>query len=124
VAASRKRATAKDTKPRSAAGWFIYVLRCADDTLYTGATNDLERRLARHLSGKGAAYTRSRLPVTLVYSEPAADRGAALRREAAIKRLPRAEKLVLVAGAVEFEVAAVPRLRAAGRARKTAAAGD
>ncbi|WPB82866.1 GIY-YIG nuclease family protein [Archangium violaceum] len=69
---------------------------CRDGTLYTGATNNLERRVATHNKGRGAAYTRARLPVTLVWSEPAADRGAALRREAALKRLSRAEKLRLV----------------------------
>jgi putative endonuclease len=80
----------------SDASWKVYMLRCRDGTLYTGATNDLERRLATHNRGKGAAYTRARLPVTLVWSESAADRGAALRREAALKRLSRAEKLRLV----------------------------
>jgi putative endonuclease len=74
----------------------VYMLRCGDGTLYTGATNDLERRLAAHGRGRGAAYTRARLPVTLVWSEPAESRGAALRREAALKRLPRAQKLRLV----------------------------
>ncbi|MFE8604912.1 GIY-YIG nuclease family protein [Archangium violaceum] len=69
---------------------------CRDGTLYTGATNNLERRVATHNKGRGAAYTRARLPVTLVWSEPAADRGAALRREAALKRLSRTEKLRLV----------------------------
>jgi putative endonuclease len=73
------------------------MLRCRDGTLYTGATNDLERRLATHGRGKGAAYTRARLPVTLVWSEPAEDRSAALRREAALKRLSRGEKLRLIA---------------------------
>jgi putative endonuclease len=72
------------------------MLRCRDGTLYTGATNDLARRLATHQRGRGAAYTRARLPVTLVWSEPAANRGAALRREAALKKLSRAEKLRLV----------------------------
>jgi putative endonuclease len=72
------------------------MLRCRDGTLYTGATNDLERRLATHGRGRGAAYTRARLPVTLVWSEPVGDRGAALRREAAIKRLSRGDKLRLV----------------------------
>lgn len=76
--------------------WSVYILRCEDGTLYTGATNDVERRVARHARGKGAAYTRSRLPVTLVFQEPAADKGAALRREAQIKRLTRAEKLALL----------------------------
>ncbi|XXF81495.1 GIY-YIG nuclease family protein [Myxococcaceae bacterium GXIMD 01537] len=75
------------------------MLRCRDGTLYTGATNHLERRLATHNRGRGAAYTRARLPVALVYSEPALDRSAALRREAALKRLSRAEKLRLVRAA-------------------------
>lgn len=72
------------------------MLRCRDGTLYTGATNNLERRLATHGRGRGAAYTRARLPVTLVWSELVGERGAALRREAALKRLSRAEKLLLV----------------------------
>ena len=76
--------------------WAVYVLRCGDGTLYTGATRDLERRLGQHRAGRGARYTRSRLPVSLVYREAARDRGAALRREAALKRLTRAEKLRLV----------------------------
>lgn len=82
-----------------APSWNVYMLRCHDGTLYTGATNNLERRLATHNRGRGAAYTRARLPVTLVYSEPAEDRSAALRREAALKRLSRAQKLRLVRGA-------------------------
>lgn len=77
-------------------GWAVYMLRCCDGSLYTGATNDLPARLKRHQAGKGAAYTRSRLPVRLVFSEPAADRSGALRREAALKRLTRDEKLALV----------------------------
>jgi len=76
--------------------WYVYMLRCRDDSLYTGCTDDVERRLAVHLSGKGAKYTRSRLPVTLVYQEEVADKSAALRREAAIKGLTRAEKLALL----------------------------
>jgi putative endonuclease len=75
----------------------VYLLRCRDGSLYAGATNDLARRLERHARGEGARYTRSRLPVVLVHAERAADRGAALRREAAVKRLSRAEKLALVA---------------------------
>jgi len=73
----------------------VYLLRCRDGTLYTGITNDLERRLESHQRGTGSAYTRSRLPVALVYQEELPDRGAALRREAAIRRLSRAEKLAL-----------------------------
>lgn len=80
-------------------GWRVYILRCGDGTLYTGATNDLARRLSAHAAGRGARYTRSRLPVTLAWSAPARGRSGALRREASIKGLSRAEKLGLVAGA-------------------------
>ncbi|AKQ69609.1 putative endonuclease containing a URI domain protein [Myxococcus hansupus] len=83
--------------PDESPSWTVYILRCCDGTLYTGATNNLERRLATHGRGRGAAYTRARLPVTLVWSEAAEDRGAALRREAAIKRLSRADKLRMLA---------------------------
>jgi putative endonuclease len=72
------------------------MLRCGDGSLYSGATNDLERRLSRHQAGKGAAYTRSRLPVRLVFTERAGSIGAALQREAALKRLTRPQKLALV----------------------------
>ena len=74
----------------------VYILRCADGTLYTGCTNDLSRRLAAHNAGKGAKYTRSRRPVELVYREEVPDKSAALRREAAIKGLSRGEKLALI----------------------------
>lgn len=77
--------------------WTVYMLRCRDGSLYTGVTNDLDRRLATHRAGKGAAYTRSRLPVRLVYTERRGTRGAAQSREAAIKRLPRVAKLALTA---------------------------
>ena len=77
-------------------GWWVYILRCGDGTLYTGMTDDPERRLAAHRSGHGAKYTRGRGPLELVYSEACGTRGDALRREAAIKRLPRAKKLRLV----------------------------
>jgi putative endonuclease len=77
--------------------WTVYVARCRDGTLYTGVTTDLERRLAEHNAGRGCAYTRSRLPVTLVYYEPVDDRSRALRREYAIKQLARAEKEALAA---------------------------
>ena len=76
--------------------YFVYLLHCSDGTLYTGCTNDLDRRLAAHNAGKGAKYTRSRRPVTLVYWEQAADRSAALRREWAIKHLTRQQKLELI----------------------------
>lgn len=76
--------------------WCVYMLRCRDNTLYTGSTNDLPRRLAAHNAGRGAKYTRSRLPVTLAYTEPCADRPAALRREYALKQLTKAEKEALI----------------------------
>lgn len=89
--AKTKRALRPATPP-----WQVYLLRCRDGSLYAGATVDIRRRLAAHQSGRGAAYTRSRRPVELVYAEPARDRSAALRREAALKRLPRLAKLELV----------------------------
>lgn len=78
--------------------WYVYILRCCDGTLYTGSTNNMPRRLSQHQKGRGAKYTRSRLPLTLVYQEPQPDRSAALRREAAIKRLSRQKKLAIIAG--------------------------
>jgi putative endonuclease len=78
--------------------WTVYLARCRDGTLYTGVTTDPARRLAEHNAGCGGAYTRSRMPVILVYWEQAPDRSLALRRERAIKRLSRAEKESLVAG--------------------------
>jgi putative endonuclease len=76
----------------------MYVLACGDGSLYTGVTNDLARRLRAHAAGRGGAYTRARRPVRLVFVEGQAGRGAALRREAAVKRLARAAKLALVRG--------------------------
>ena len=76
----------------------VYILRCADGTLYTGWTTDLERRLRAHNSGQGAKYTRGRRPVRLVYREEQLTRSAAQRREAAIRRLSRADKLKLIEG--------------------------
>lgn len=76
--------------------YFVYMLRCGDDTLYTGSTDDVARRLAVHQSGKGAKYTRSRHPLTLVYREECPDKSAALKREAAIKKLSRKQKWELI----------------------------
>lgn len=76
---------------------FTYILVCADGTLYTGWTNDLEKRLAAHNAGTGAKYTRSRRPVRLLYYEAFRERCEAQRRECEIKRLPREKKLALVA---------------------------
>lgn len=81
--------------PRKGA-WTLYILLCADGTLYTGVTNDIDRRLATHNAGTGAKYTRTRGPVKLALVERCAGKSAALKREAAIKALPRAEKLKLV----------------------------
>ena len=83
----------------SGAAWSVYMLRCADGSLYTGITTDLARRVAEHNGegGPGARYTRSRRPVQLVYVEAVASRAEAARREAAIKRLDRARKLALCA---------------------------
>lgn len=76
--------------------WTVYLLRCKDDTLYCGITNDLTNRLEMHRSGKGAKYTRGRGPLELVYTEFCQDKSAALKRELEIKSLPRQEKLKLI----------------------------
>lgn len=88
---------AADPPTPSGATWWVYLLRCADDSLYTGITTDLARRLAEHNGDgpAGARYTRSRRPVQLVYREAARNRSDASQREAAIKRLDRARKLAL-----------------------------
>lgn len=74
---------------------YVYILRCKDGSLYTGWTDDLEHRLKMHQSGKGAKYTRGRGPLELVYSEVLADKSTALKREYAIKKLSRTDKLKL-----------------------------
>jgi putative endonuclease len=76
---------------------WVYLLRCRDGSLYTGWTSDLDRRLVRHAAGKASRYTASRLPVELALALPMADRTAARREEARIKRLTRADKLALIA---------------------------
>jgi len=78
--------------------WTVYIIRCDDGSLYTGVTTDLERRFAEHQSGKrGARYFAGRQPDTVVWVEPDHDHSSALRREAAIKKLSRQDKLALVA---------------------------
>lgn len=77
--------------------WYVYILRCKDDTLYCGITPDMKRRLEQHRSGKGAKYTRGRGPLELVYCEALPSHSDALKREIAIKRLTRAQKLDLIA---------------------------
>ena len=75
---------------------YVYILRCNDDSLYTGWTNNLEKRIKAHSNGKGAKYTKARLPVELVYFEEFEDKIEAMRREYAIKKLTRKEKLLLI----------------------------
>jgi len=77
-------------------GWYVYILRCCDGTLYTGIAADLRRRLEAHQRGVAAKYTRSRRPVTLAYQEQQPNRSSALRREAGLRRLGRAGKLALI----------------------------
>lgn len=76
--------------------WFVYILCCADDSLYTGITNDLPRRCEQHNAGTASRYTRSRLPVELVYQETQRNRSLALKREANIKALSRQQKKWLI----------------------------
>lgn len=78
------------------AEWTVYILECGDSTLYTGITNDIGKRIKAHNEGKGAKYTRSHLPVRLVYKEECEDKSSALKRELAIKALTREEKLALI----------------------------
>jgi len=88
---SRKPLVSDGAKP-----WMVYMIRAADNSLYTGITNDLDQRLAAHEQGRGAKYLRGRQPLEVVWSEHQPDRSAAAKREAAIKRLSRSEKLDLV----------------------------
>jgi putative endonuclease len=92
------RAARKGRLEREDGGVHVYLLRCADGTLYTGWTVDLDRRLAAHAAGKGSRYTRTRLPVELAGAIAMPDRSAAMREEARIKRLTRPQKLALLAG--------------------------
>ena len=78
------------------ATWYLYILRCGDGTLYTGITTDVEKRLEQHRTGKGAKYTRGRSPLELVYREECEDHSQALKREAAIKRMSRQKKEILI----------------------------
>ena len=78
--------------------WYLYILRCGDGSLYTGITTDVEKRLQQHRTGKGAKYTRGRTPLELVYKETCGSHSDALKREAAVKKMPREEKLRLIDG--------------------------
>lgn len=75
--------------------YYVYILKCSDGTFYTGSTNDIDKRLETHNLGKGAKYTRGRLPVKLMYSESFETKGEALKRESEIKNLNRSQKVVL-----------------------------
>lgn len=83
--------------------YYVYILQCGDGTYYTGSTTDLERRLTAHREGSGAKYTRGRGPLQLVYREKMESWSAALRREAAIKKLSKAEKMALIAQSTPLE---------------------
>ena len=83
--------------------WYLYILRCGDNTLYTGITTDVEKRLEAHRSGKGAKYTRGRAPLELVYRENCGSHSDALKREAEVKKLSRQAKELLVNSQVDSE---------------------
>lgn len=83
--------------------YFVYMLRCCDGTLYTGYTNDVKRREAVHNTGKGAKYTKSRLPVALVYFEEHESKSLAMKRECAIKKMTRPQKEALIAERSDYE---------------------
>jgi predicted GIY-YIG superfamily endonuclease len=97
--------------------WTVYVVRCADETLYCGITNDLQARLAAHEAGKGAKYTRGRGPLALVATRRCRDKGVALRIEHAVKKLRRREKLALD----DRRLAAIARAARASKTRDTGA---
>jgi len=82
--------------------WYVYILKCADSTLYTGVNIDISRRVKRHNARIGGTYTRTRVPVALAYSEECPSYSAALKREAQIKRWTKKKKLALIAGDVSY----------------------
>jgi len=81
---------------KSKKSWFLYIIRCSDDSLYTGITTDIPRRLTQHNSKKGAKAVKGKLPVTLAYSEELLDRSAASKREIQVKQLSREDKTILI----------------------------
>jgi putative endonuclease len=91
------------------AAWHVYILQCADGTLYTGVTNNIKNRLEKHAAGTGAKYTRGRGPFRLAYQEAFESRSAAQQREAQIKRLNRTGKTALLAGSQNLSLSAVLR---------------
>jgi len=99
------------TKSETDGHWTVYILECRDGSLYTGITNDIEKRLQAHNDGTAARFTRGRGPVSLRYTEPHPDRSAASKREVAIKKLSRTEKLLLIRHFAESHKKAVPKRR-------------
>jgi len=97
--------------------WQVYIIRCSDGSLYTGISNDVERRWQQHVDRRGAKYFRGRKPVAVVYLEGAHDRSGASRREAAIKRLQRPEKEHLIASSTN-ELSAITQLESQIYARQ------
>ena len=90
--AKEKKSPAKRRREK----WFLYILKCSDHSLYTGITNNLERRFKMHAEGKAARYTRTRRPLTIIYQEACKTRTEALVRECFVKALPRTKKLALI----------------------------
>lgn len=99
------------TKSETGGLWTVYILECHDGSLYTGITNDIEKRLQAHNDGTAARYTRGRGPVCLKYTESHPDRSAASKREVAIKKLSRTEKLLLIKHFAESQKQAPPKRR-------------
>lgn len=92
----RMQAKEKCTSKKRREKWFLYILKCADQSLYTGITKNLERRFKMHSEGKAARYTRTRLPLEMVYQETCRTRTEALIRECSVKNLPKLKKLALI----------------------------
>jgi putative endonuclease len=88
----------EEASPGKAESWFLYILQCRDESLYTGITKDLDRRLKMHETGKASRYTRTRRPVTMLYHEKCGSRSHALVRECQVKAFPKQKKIRLIAG--------------------------
>lgn len=99
----RKQAIMKSTKATTNKNWVVYILRCRDNTLYTGITNNVEKRLASHNKGTASRYTRARLPVTMVAASGCMTKAEALRLEIKIKKQPKEKKLIALAAAQHGE---------------------
>ena len=98
LAGLEKKEKASHREKKTSDKWSLYILKCSDESFYTGITNDLERRLKMHQAGKASRYTRTRGPVEMLYSEPCSDRSRALIRECEVKEWPRAKKEQLISG--------------------------